>query len=207
MRFGTVPAQVPDACVEEILATAAAVVRTGTLSPSGHGSISLRMPSGDEALCTTAPSLRDVDERSLVRLRLDDEVPDELAIHLVVHRERPEIGCVIHTHAPFATAFAAAGRPIGCWSEPMIEAGLGDGVPVVPYVRPGSAHAVTCIRRMLGAGRRAVLLANHGVLVLHETAAEAVSLAALIEEAAQLGLRAAAIGGPVEIPGRLRQLP
>jgi len=49
-----------------------------------------------------------------------------------------------------------------------------------------------------------VLLANHGVLVFHRTADLAILVGGVIEEAAQAGINAGNIGGPVEVPEELR---
>ena len=44
-----------------------------------------------------------------------------------------------------------------------------------------------------------MLLANHGVLVFHRSPELAIMVGGVVEEAAQAGLNAAALGGPVEI--------
>ena len=49
-----------------------------------------------------------------------------------------------------------------------------------------------------------MLLANHGVLVFHRTPELAILVGGVVEEAAQAGVNAAALGGPVEIPAELR---
>jgi ribulose-5-phosphate 4-epimerase/fuculose-1-phosphate aldolase len=49
-----------------------------------------------------------------------------------------------------------------------------------------------------------VLLANHGVLVFHRTPELAILVGGVVEEAAQAGINAASLGGPVEIPAELR---
>jgi ribulose-5-phosphate 4-epimerase/fuculose-1-phosphate aldolase len=49
-----------------------------------------------------------------------------------------------------------------------------------------------------------VLLANHGVLVFHRTPELAILVGGVVEEAAQAGINAAGLGGPVEIPAELR---
>jgi ribulose-5-phosphate 4-epimerase/fuculose-1-phosphate aldolase len=49
-----------------------------------------------------------------------------------------------------------------------------------------------------------VLLANHGVLVFHRPPELAVMVGGVIEEAAQAGINAAALGGPAEIAQELR---
>lgn len=82
--------------------------------------------------------------------------------------------------------------------------GLPDGVPVAGYGPRGSAQAVANIRDAVVPGVPAVLLANHGVLVFHRNPDLAILVGGIVEEAAQAGLNAAAIGGPVEIPAQLR---
>ena len=49
-----------------------------------------------------------------------------------------------------------------------------------------------------------MLLANHGVLVFHRTPELAVLVGGVVEEAAQAGINATAIGGPVELPEEMR---
>ncbi len=49
-----------------------------------------------------------------------------------------------------------------------------------------------------------MLLANHGVLVFHRSPELAITVGGVVEEAAQAGVNAAALGGPVEIAEELR---
>ncbi len=127
-----------------------------------------------------------------------------VAMHTAMYQDRPDVGCVVHTHSPYATAFAVADRPIGCWIEALAMFGLADGVPVAAYGPRGSEQAVANIRRAARPGVPAVLLANHGVLVFHRTPELAVLVGGVVEEAAQAAINAAALGGPVEIPLDMR---
>ena len=36
----------------------------------------------------------------------------DTASHLYIYRHRPDINGIVHTHSPYATAFAAVGRPM-----------------------------------------------------------------------------------------------
>ena len=99
-----------------------------------------------------------------------------------LYRDKPEVQCVIHTHSPYATAFAVARRPIDVWIEAMF--GLHEGIPVAGYAPRGSAEAVANIRSVLTSEGSALLLANHGVLVYHRTADLAVLVGGVVEEAA-----------------------
>ena len=78
------------------------------------------------------------------------------------------------------------------------------GVPVAGYGPRGSEQAIASIRASVTPGVPAVLLANHGVLVFHRTPELAILVGGVVEEAAQAGINAAPLGGPVEIPADLR---
>jgi L-fuculose-phosphate aldolase len=125
-------------------------------------------------------------------------------MHTAMYNDSPDVGCVLHTHSPHATAYAVANRRIGCWIEALAMFGLPGGVPVADYGPRGSEQAVTNIRSAVVAGVPAVLLANHGVLVFHRTPDLAILVGGVVEEAAQAGINTANIGGPVEIPSELR---
>jgi L-ribulose-5-phosphate 4-epimerase len=199
--------------VDQIVAAAAKVVAGGAISANGHGNVSLRAPVADEMYFTSAPSLRGLTTDGVVRVALDGTLlegqlpPIQGAVvkmHTALYLDHPEVGCVVHTHSPYATAFAVARRPIGCWIEALAMFGLPDGVPVADYGPRGSEQAVANIRAAARPGVPAVLLANHGVLVFHRTAELAVLVGGVVEEAAQAAINASAVGGPVEIEADLR---
>jgi len=125
-------------------------------------------------------------------------------MHTAMYDDRSDVGCVIHTHSPYATAYAVARRPIDVWIEALAMFGLADGVPVAGYAPRGSDEAVAEIRGAVRPGNPAVLLANHGVLVFHRTPELAVLVGAVVEEAAQASIRAQGLGGPVVIPDEMR---
>ena len=198
---------------EQVVDVAARVVAGGAISTNGHGNVSLRAPGSDEMYFTAGPSLRNHPLAAVVRVGLDGtlregELPPiqgaVVAMHTAMYADRPDVGCVIHTHSPFATAYAVAQRPIGCWLEALAMFGLPDGVPVAGYGPRGSDEAVANIRAAVRPGVPAVLLSNHGVLVFHRTPELAIVVGGIVEEAAQAGINAGSIGGPVLIPDHLR---
>lgn len=198
---------------DELAAIAAAVVASGAISATGHGNVSLRVPGRDEFLFSTAPTLRGLQPAHVARLSLDGTVLEGelppinhavVGMHTAIYQDRPDTGCVLHTHSPCATAFAVAGKPIDCWVEAMAMFGLGDGVPIADYGPRGSDQAVANIRKAMTSATHAVLLANHGVLVFHPSARLAVQLGSIIEEAAQMAIYANALGGPTAIPAEMR---
>jgi L-fuculose-phosphate aldolase len=199
--------------VDQVVETAQRVVAGGAISANGHGNVSIRVPGGDEMYFTAGPSLRNHPASAVVRVRLDgtllegDLPPIQgavVAMHTAMYADSPEVGCVLHTHSPYATAYAVANRGIGCWTEALAMFGLPDGVPLAGYGPRGSERAVANIGAAVVAGVPAVLLANHGVLVFHRTPDLAILVGGVVEEAAQAGINAAYVGGPVEIPADVR---
>ena len=186
------------------------VVASGAISANGHGNVSVRVPGAAEMYFTAGPSLRDHPVSAVVRLGLDgtllegDLPPIQgavVAMHTAMYADHPDVGCVLHTHSPYATAYAVAHRPIGCWVEALAMFGLAAGVPVAGYGPRGSEQAIASIRASVTPGVPAVLLANHGVLVFHRTPELAILVGGVVEEAAQAGINAAALGGPGRDPG------
>lgn len=199
---------------QQVVDVAQRVVASGAISANGHGNVSLRVPGSDEMYFTAGPSLRDHPLSAVVRVGLDGELREGdlppiqgavVAMHTAMYADSPDVGCVLHTHSPYATAFAVAHRPIGCWNEALAMFGLPTGVPVAGYGPRGSDEAVANIRAAVVPGVPAVLLANHGVLVFHRTPELAILVGGVVEEAAQAGVNAAALGGPVEIPVSMRE--
>ena len=197
----------------QVVDIAARVVASGAISANGHGNVSVRVPGAQEMYFTAGPSLRNHPVSAVVRVGLDGtllegELPPiqgaVVAMHTAMYADHPDVGCVLHTHSPHATAYAVARRPIGCWIEALAMFGLPDGVPVAGYGPRGSAEAVANIRAAVIPGVPAVLLANHGVLVFHRTPELAILVGGVVEEAAQAGINAAALGGPAEISPGLR---
>lgn len=199
--------------VDQVVDTAARVAESGAIGSNMHGNVSLRGPGADEMYFTAGMSMRDHPRDLVVRVGLDGvlregRLPPIQGAVVDMHASRyvddPAVGCVVHTHAPFATAFATAHVPIGCWIEALAMFGLASGVPLAGYGPRGSEQAITLIRLAVVPGVPAVLLANHGVLVFHRTPELAVLVNGVVEEAAAMGYHAMALGGAVELPEEMR---
>jgi L-ribulose-5-phosphate 4-epimerase len=199
--------------VDQVIHTAGSIVASGAISANGHGNVSLRVPGAEEMYFTSAPSLKGLTADGVVRVGLDGSLIEGVlppiqgavvAMHTAMYADRSDVGCVIHTHSPYATAYAVARQPIDVWIEALAMFGLADGVPVAGYGPRGSDQAVAEIRAAVRPGNPAVLLANHGVLVFHRTPELAVLVGGVVEEAAQASINARGLGGPVPIEEELR---
>ena len=199
--------------VDQVLAAAASVLAGGAISANGHGNVSIRVPGADEMYFSSASSLKGLTAQGVARVALDGTLLEGnlppiqgavVAMHTAMYQDNPQVGCVLHTHSPYATAYAVANQPIDCWIEALAMFGLPDGVPLAGYAPRGSDEAVANIRRAVRPGVPAVLLANHGVLVFHRTPELAVFASGVVEEAAQASFVARSLGGPVAIPAEMR---
>ncbi len=123
--------------------------------------------------------------------------------HVWVYRKRPDVRAIVHTHAPYASALAATGKPLrvihmdsamlhGCAHLPQWP-----GVPVAD-------DEGRIISAALGEAS-VILLANHGLLTTGASVEEATYLAVFFERAARMQLRAMAAGGFQEVPQALAE--
>ncbi len=206
-------AQVDRDMVDQVVEVARRVVASGAISANAHGNVSLRVAGEDEIYFTAGSTLRDHPGEAVVRVGLDGVLREGLLppiqgavvdMHTAMYADQADIGCVIHTHSPYATAYAVAHLPIGCWVEALAMLGLPDGVPLAGYGPRGSEQAIGNIRAAVVPGVPAVLLANPGVLVFHRTAELAIMIGGIVEEAAQAGVNACGLGGPVPIPSDMK---
>jgi L-fuculose-phosphate aldolase len=181
------------------------MARSGLVA-SVWGNVSARVPRTSLALVT--PSGVEYEELSEGMLGVVD-VPSgtqvegglrpssELAMHLAIYRAREDVLGIVHTHSIYASAHAVAHQNL----PPVVEdAAQVVGGPVVcaDYALPGTEGLARSAVRALGP-RQAVLLANHGVVGVGPTAAEALRVCQLVEKAAQIHLLARLLGGAVPI--------
>lgn len=122
---------------------------------------------------------------------------DTLA-HLYVYRHRSDIHGMAHTHSPFATAWAAVGRPIPAVLTAICDE-FGGPIPVGKYAKIGGDEIGREIVRSIG-NSPAILMKNHGVFTVGRTPEEAVKAAVMVEDVARTVFYAMLLGQPEEIP-------
>jgi L-ribulose-5-phosphate 4-epimerase len=122
----------------------------------------------------------------------------DTASHLYIYRHRPDVNGVVHTHSPYATAFAALGRPIPVYLTAMADE-FGGPIPCAGFALIGGEEIGKQVVEHIGASP-AVLLKNHGVFTIGPTAEAAVKAAIMVEDAARTVWLALQLGQPEEIP-------
>jgi L-fuculose-phosphate aldolase len=120
----------------------------------------------------------------------------EWRIHVDVLAARPDIGAVVHTHSPEATAVACVGAAIPAVHYAIARTG-GPEVRCAPYATYGTPALSANALSVLGTDRFACLLANHGALTLGRTLEAAVALMVELEWLARLWRHARQHGEPV----------
>jgi L-ribulose-5-phosphate 4-epimerase len=129
-----------------------------------------------------------------------DKAPSsDTAAHAHVYRHRPDVGGVVHTHSPYATAWAARHEPIPCVITGMADE-FGGEIPIAPFRIIGDdSIGRAIVDTLTGHRSRAVLLANHGVFTIGKDARDAVKAAVMCEDAARTVHLARQLGTPIPI--------
>ncbi len=203
----------------QMIAAARLLFAAGVMSHSGHANMSVRLPGEPERLLMTAyGQVRDLTAEQLAVVTLAGEVVEGevdstnreiIAMHAVVYHERPEARAVIHTHSPHVTSFALAHQPLPCRYEALLRFGVAEDIPVAAWGPRGSEESIRAIRETLQAHPAvpAVLLANHGLLASGTEIGATAQLIVAMEEAAEMTLDAAPLGGAQPFPeGALEQV-
>lgn len=198
-----------DAGVRSAIVRACRRLDAKGLVAGAEGNVSART-SPTAAVVTPAGVVKgDVRAADLVRVSLPGGAAtgpgrpsSELPMHLAIYVARPDVGAVVHAHPPAATGFAVARMtlPLGALAE---LAGVIGSVPLVAYRDPGSAalgRAVAAALSRRGIARANVcLLANHGVVAVGKSVAQALSRIESVEQAARILATAHILGEVTEL--------
>jgi L-ribulose-5-phosphate 4-epimerase len=122
----------------------------------------------------------------------------DTASHLYIYRHMEEVNGVVHTHSPYATAFAAVGQPIPC-SLTAIADEFGGPIPCAGFALIGGEAIGRQVVEHIGSSRT-VLLQQHGVFTVGESATAAVKAAVMTEDAARTVWLAMQIGELKPLP-------
>lgn len=118
----------------------------------------------------------------------------EWRLHRDIFAARPEIEVVLHSHSRHTTAIACLGEEIPAFHY-MIAAAGGADIRCAPYATFGSQALSDGALHALE-GRKACLLANHGLIIAERSLEKALSLAVEIEHLAATWIAARQIGKP-----------
>ncbi len=184
---------------EAMIATARRMNTSG-LNQGTSGNLSQRVEDGF-LLTPTGMDYDTLVPEDLVLMRFDGShegrraPSSEWRIHRDILATRPEVGAVLHAHSMFCTSLACLRRGIPSFHY-MVTAAGGEDIRCAPYATFGteelSRHAVAALE-----GRKACLLANHGMIAVGKDLAGAFKLAVEVETLAGMYWRALQVGEPV----------
>lgn len=121
---------------------------------------------------------------------------NEYPIHTEIMAARPDVNGVVHTHAPYSIALAAANREL----LPISHAATYFVPPAIPrFTRTANLICTSELGAELAfelADASAIFLVNHGIVTVGATLEQATVAAVLLEQAARQQLLTASYGGP-----------
>jgi len=196
---------------DEVAALHGELVRNGLVTWTG-GNVSGRVPGADVfVIKPSGVSYAELSPENMIVCDLDGvvipgtpgserEPSSDTAAHAYVYRHMANVGGVVHTHSPYATAWAARGEEIPCVITAMADE-FGGPIPVGPFAIIGDDSIGRGIVETLSGHRsRAVLMQNHGPFTIGSTARDAVKAAVMVEDVARTVHLARAGGALISIP-------
>ena len=174
---------------------------------STFGVVSLRIPNTEYVLITPSGfSKMTLHNDHLIIVDLEGKLVSgnfrpsvETAMHTYIHKHRPELNTVIHTHSPMACAFAAANMEIPCVSAEQAFY-LGGRIPLVrKYSLPGT-NEPSELKAILKALQNvdAVLMRKHGVIIVGRTPEQGLETAIVLEDVAKMAFYSIQLAKPKE---------
>jgi len=155
------------------------------------------------AITPTGLDYFDTRPEDIIVLKVDGEIVEgkqepssELPMHRIFYQQRKDINALVHVHSRHATTLSCLN-----WDLPAVHylvAFAGDEVKCAQYATFGSEELARSAFEAMK-DRKAVLLANHGLLTGGKDLPFAFNLAEIIEFCAEIYYRSKCIGEPVII--------
>lgn len=189
---------------KQVLEYARKCVHQGLIAGTS-GNLSLLSDDGKMVITPSAIDYMEMTEDDIMAIDLDGNIIEgphkpssEWPMHAVVYKSDPSIRSIVHTHSPYATAFAVINEPIPVVLVEMVFF-LGGEVRVAPLAEQGTDEVgIGCAEALKGRG--ACLLQNHGAVSVGKDLPQAFIRTEYTEDAAKICHMAKSIGKPVHIP-------
>lgn len=165
------------------------------------GNVSIRV-TGKKLMLITPSGMdyQTLEPEDLVLLDLNGQIVEgkyrpsiEAGLHLGIYQQRSDINAVVHVHSPYAVAFAVARKNIPVILEETAQV-VGHEVEVARYAHCGSQQLADIAVQALGDKKKALLLANHGLITLGEDLTEALKVSYIVEKTAMISIYASTLG-------------
>lgn len=184
---------------QQIIDTARIMSDEG-LSPGTSGNVSARWNDG-MLITPTGMAYGDLIPEDIVFMDQKGEATEgarkpssEWRFHFSAYGARGDAHAIVHTHSRYATALACCRKPIPAFHY-MVAAAGGNDIPVAGYATFGTDGLADSVASALE-GRRACLMANHGVIACGADLDAALGLAREVESLAAQYVAALEVGEP-----------
>lgn len=188
---------------DAVLATALAMNQAG-INRGAAGNVSARQGEEDFLITPTGMAYDACTPQDIVEVRLDGgatgrrKPSSEWRFHRDIYARYPDAGAVVHAHSPFATSLACLGCRVPAFHYMVARFG-GDNVRCADYATFGSQALSDAVVHALD-GRKACLMAHHGMVVFGADLREALALAVELETLCEQYWRVLQIGEPILLP-------
>lgn len=194
---------------KQVLEYAQRCMRQGLIAGTS-GNLSLLSDAGEIVITPSGVDYMTMTEADIMVINLDGGILEgphkpssEWPMHAVVYKSDPAIRSIVHTHSPYATAFAVINEPIPVVLVEMVFF-LGGDIRVAPLAVQGTEEVgLGCVEALKGRG--ACLLQNHGAVTVGKNLPQAFIRTEYAEDAAKIYHMAKAVGTPVHIPESMIQ--
>lgn len=180
------------------------------LAHGSQGNISaIDRASGLVAITPSAADYATMDPGDIVVVDIEGAIVEgrwrptiEVPLHTLFYRRRPDVGAVVHCHAPYTSGFAAAMRPI-----PLVlaeaAACIGRSVPVAPLMLSGTPAFAERMLDLIRDGL-ALVLGQHGLVTCGADLRRAYATTVAVEDTARACIFARQLGAePQPLPDEL----
>ena len=170
---------------------------------ASDGNFSMRLPDGNILITPSKRNKGFLDPEELLVVTLEGNSlsggtpSSEFPMHRYIYETSPQAQVILHSHPPFSTAFASAGRSVP--EDYFVEAPLFLGkVPVTEFAVPGTQDMVEIIKPYVSTTSN-LLLKNHGALVWDKTLEAAYNRLEVLEAVCRMAYYTEALGGADQI--------
>ena len=190
---------------EQVFETTQKLVATGLIRISS-GNISVRVSDDLVAITPSSIPYDELKAEDIVILDMQGRTVDgalrpsvEKMLHIHCFQARPEIQAVIHVHAITAITLSLIQAEIPPLSIEMVN--LGAPIPTLGYTLPGSLVFADTVAGYFrdNPDKKAVLLENHGAVVVGSSLKDAFQNAYNLETGADIYYRSLALGRPIRV--------
>ena len=186
----------------EVLATARAMNGAG-INRGSAGNVSARCADGF-LITPTGMAYAECSADDMVKVGADGTASgrrkpsSEWRFHHDIYAARPEADAIVHAHSPFATTLACQSFEIPPFHYMIARFG-GDSIRCAGYATFGT-QALSDAMLIALQGRRACLMAHHGMVVFGDNLKEALALAVELETLCEQYWRVLQVGAPKLLP-------